>query len=145
MKKIQILSIVLLVVLAVTSVAYAQKPDNTFNAMLSGSEEVPPRDTTASGSASFTLSLDGTALDFRVNVANIQNVFASHIHCGTSGVNGPIGVTLFMGTPGSGSPKRVLAQGIITGPDAGNACGWETLDDVVAALRSGDTYVNVHT
>jgi hypothetical protein len=39
----------------------------------------------------------------------------------------------------------VLAKGEITAPDAGNSCGWVTLDDVVAAMRTGDTYVNVHT
>jgi hypothetical protein len=31
-----------------------------------------------------------------VAVANIDNAFAAHIHCGTVGVNGPVGVTLFM-------------------------------------------------
>ena len=30
-------------------------------------------------------------------------------------------------------------------PDAGNGCGWADLDDVVAAMLSGDAYVNVHT
>ena len=145
MKKIQVFSIVLVIVLAFTSVAYAQKTDTTFRAMLTGGEEVPPRLTKASGSATFTLSQDGTALAFTVNVANIRNVFASHIHCGAFGVNGPVGVTLFMGMPGSGPAKSVLASGTITAPDAGNACGWMTLDDVVAAIESGNTYVNVHT
>ena len=145
MKKIQILLIVLLAVSSVAAAGSLQKPDNTFNAVLSGSEEVPPRATKASGSASFTLINDGTALSFRVSVANIQNVFAAHIHCGAFGVNGPVGVTLFMGMPGSGPAKSVLSSGTITAPDAGNACGWMTIDDVVAALEGGNTYVNVHT
>ena len=33
----------------------------------------------------------------------------------------------------------------MTAPDPGNGCGWIDLDDVVTALESGDTYVNVHT
>ena len=146
MKKIQILLIVLLAVTSVAAAGSLQKPDNTFNAVLSGSAEVPPRATEASGSASFTLINDGTALDFRVRVANIQNVFAAHIHCGAVGANGPVGVTLFMGMPGSGPvTKSILAQGVITAPDVGNGCGWMTMADVVAAIQSGNTYVNVHT
>jgi len=39
----------------------------------------------------------------------------------------------------------ILAQGTKTAPDPGNACGWVTLADVAAAMRSGDAYVNVHT
>lgn len=38
-----------------------------------------------------------------------------------------------------------LAKGAITAPDEGIGCGWETLADVLEAMRSGDTYVNVHT
>jgi hypothetical protein len=38
-----------------------------------------------------------------------------------------------------------LAQGPILAPDTNNACGWLDLADVIDALDSGDTYVNVHT
>ena len=38
-----------------------------------------------------------------------------------------------------------LAEGTITAPDPGNACGWVDLAAVLAAIGSGDTYVNVHT
>ena len=117
----------------------------TFRAVLSGGDEVPPRDTGARGVATFRLDAAGTELGFRLVVANIENVFAAHIHCGVAGVSGPIGVTLFMGSPGGGRTDGVLAAGSVTAPDLGNACGWTDLDDVVAALESGDTYVNVHT
>ena len=33
----------------------------------------------------------------------------------------------------------------MTAPDPGNGCGWADLDAVVAALESGNAYVNVHT
>jgi hypothetical protein len=78
-------------------------------------------------------------------VANIDNVFAAHIHCGAVGVNGPIGVTLFMGAPAGGTVNGTLAEGTITAPDLGNGCGWVDLAVVVAAIQSGETYVNVHT
>ena len=72
----------------------------TFRAVLSGGDEVPARDTLARGVATFRLDAGGTELGFQLVVANIENVFAAHIHCGVAGVSGPIGVTLFMGAPG---------------------------------------------
>jgi CHRD domain len=136
--------ILLIAMLALTLAPSAFAGDN-FVAKLSGDEEVPARDTRAVGVAKFKLSDDGTALDFKVNVANIENVVAAHIHCGAVGVNGPVGVTLFGGAPGGGRVNGTLAQGTITAPDAGNACGWTDLAAVLAAINSGDTYVNVHT
>jgi hypothetical protein len=136
--------ILLIAMLGLTLAPSAFAGDN-FVAKLSGDEEVPARDTRAVGVAKFKLSDDGTALDFKVNVANIENVVAAHIHCGAVGVNGPVGVTLFGGAPGGGRVNGTLAQGTITAPDAGNACGWTDLAAVLAAINSGDTYVNVHT
>ena len=77
--------------------------------------------------------------------ANIDNVVAAHIHCGAVGVNGPVGVTLFLGPANQGAQNGILAQGTITAPDSGNGCGWADLAAVEAALRSGSTYANVHT
>jgi|SRR5687768_4014060 len=148
MKKITILPVVLVVVavLVITSVVSASPAaSQNFAAPLSGGEEVPPRDTNARGVATFKLSKDGTELSYKVNVANIENVFAAHIHCGAVGVNGPVGVTLFVGAPGGGRIDGTLAEGTITAPDPGNGCGWADLAAVVAALNSGNTYVNVHT
>jgi hypothetical protein len=146
MKKFHLSLIVLLGLLVFASGVLASPPDSkNFVAQLSGADEVPSRDTLARGTAIFQLSDDGTVLNYRLIAANINNVFASHIHCAVAGVNGPIGVTLFMGTPGSGRFDGVLASGAIVAPNPGNACGWVTLDDVVAAMLSGDTYVNVHT
>ena len=148
MKKIKILPItsIVLTMLVIASVAYASPAaSQDFGARLSGGEEVPPRATKATGVASFQLSEDGTALSYSVNVANIKNVFAAHIHCGAKGVNGPVGVTLFMGTPGGGPISGTLASGTITAPDPGNACNWADLAAVVAAMNTGNTYVNVHT
>ena len=149
MKKSRILLVALLVltVIFTSTVAYASDDaSRNFTAPLSGAAERPvPRDTNARGITHFKLSMDGTELAFKLNVANIENVFAAHIHCGSEEAAGPVGVTLFMGTPGGGRFDGTLAEGTITAPDAGNGCGWADLDDVVAAMLSGNTYVNVHT
>lgn len=118
----------------------ASAGDN-FAAPLSGDEEVPSVDTRGTGVATFKLRDGG--LVYKVNVANLDDIAASHIHCGRAGANGPVGVTLFAGGPVT--VNGTLAGGVITAPDPGNACEWSDLGDVVAALESGDTYVNVHT
>ena len=143
MQKKYITLMVVVIMLVTATVASASSTN--FAASLTGAQEVPPRATGATGSASFQLSEDGTALSYTVKVTNIENVFAAHIHCGAKGVNGPVGVTLFMGTPGSGPFSGTLASGTITAPDPGNGCGWADLAAVVAAINSGNTYVNVHT
>jgi hypothetical protein len=149
MKRPRILLVALLVltIIFTSSIAYASADaSRNFTAALSGAAERPvPRDTNARGLAHFKLSMDGTELEYKLNVANIENVFAAHIHCGAEDAAGPVGVTLYMGSPGSGRFDGVLAEGTITVPDAGNGCGWADLDAVVAAMSSGNAYVNVHT
>jgi hypothetical protein len=95
--------------------------------------------------ATFKLREDGTALLYKINVANIDNVAAAHIHCAAAGVNGSVGVTLFSGPAAGGVVNGTLAEGTITAADAGNGCAWTDLASVVAAIQSGNTYVNVHT
>jgi CHRD domain len=137
--------LVAMLALGLLAVAPSAVAGDNFVATLSGGQEVPARDTQARGVATFKLREDGSALGFKLNVANIDNVFAAHIHCGAVGVNGPVGVTLFMGSPAGGTVNGTLAAGTITAPDAGNGCGWADLAAVLAAMGSGATYVNVHT
>jgi hypothetical protein len=137
--------LVLTAALAILALAPTASADDNFVAPLSGAQEVPPRDTPATGVAKFKLRDDGTALLFKINIENIDNVVAAHIHCGAVGENGPVGVTLFMGSPAGGAFDGTLAEGTITAADPGNLCGWTDLASILAALDSGDTYVNVHT
>jgi hypothetical protein len=141
----RVIVLVATLALALLALAPSAWAGDNFVATLSGDEEVPARDTQAVGVATFKLREDGAALLFKVNVANLDNAVAAHIHCGAVGVNGPIGVTLFGGAAGGGTVNGTLAEGTITAPDLGNACGWADLAAVLAAMASGNTYVNVHT
>ena len=131
--------------LALIALAPPATADDNFVAPLNGDNEVPARDTQAVGVATLKVRDDGAALAFKINVANINNVVAAHIHCGAPGVNGPVGLTLFGGAPGGGPVQGTVAEGTATAPDPGNACGWADLAAVIAAMQSGNTYVNVHT
>lgn len=146
MKPLYLFLVVAMSGLLMAGAASATAPDSSnFVAILSGAEEVPARETQARGTAIFQVSADESEVGYRLIVANIENAFAAHIHCGAQGVNGPVGVTLFTGAVASGRVDGVLAHRTFTGPDAGNACAWADMAAVLAAVRSGNTYVNVHT
>jgi hypothetical protein len=122
----------------------AAKPTN-FSAQMDGGQEVPPRTTATTGHAIFHLR-DETHLDFTLNLLNVKNFVAAHIHCAPAGENGAVGATLFGPLPpGMGSVDIFTVQAAITAPDGENECGWADLAAVVAAMRSGNAYVNVHT
>ena len=114
-----------------------------FAASLTGDAEVPPVETDATGAATLTLDETGEALAYEVTAEGIEGVVAAHVHCAPEGANGPVGVTLYDGDPVT--PDGTLTEGVVTAPDADNGCDWETLADVVAAIRDGEAYVNVHT
>jgi len=115
-----------------------------FNVQLSGSEEVPPVDTKATGSEFKAPHFDN--IDYSVNVSNIDKVTAAHIHSGKTGENGPIVVTLFKTeSPSSESMDGILTSGNITNADLEGPLAGKTLIDLNKAMELGETYVNVHT
>jgi hypothetical protein len=90
------------------------------------------------------IDVGNNRLAFELRVSNNTNeIFAAHIHCAPPGENGPVGVTLFMGS--FSNEQGLLARGNVKTPDAGNQCGWTDIDDIVAAMQNGNAYVNVHT
>lgn len=105
---------------------------------------MPPVETEARGWAFLVESVDQTRLKVFVKVVDVEDVFAAHIHCAPPGANGPVGLTLYAGDPIS-IEQGFLVRENFTGPNPGNACGWLTLADMVDALASGNTYINVHT
>ena len=127
------------------------KTDN-IGTHLNGDEEVPARPTQGQGQAMFRIADDGESIDYKLIASNIDNAFMAHIHMAPPGVNGPIVVWLFPSTTpgvtgplGAGRHDGVLAEGTIvatnlTGPLAGHP-----LADLIALIRSGGGYVNVHT
>jgi CHRD domain len=148
-------SIVIIVIatFVFSAVAFAVAHESkNFGAPLSGDEEVPPVDTNARGHSILHLSKSGDELNFKLIVANIENVTQAHIHCGAEGVNGPIVVFLFPLTPAGVTANGVLSKGTLTNADviqrpSSVECpgGVANLDELIAKLRSGDAYVNAHT
>jgi hypothetical protein len=142
MKKIIFLPI--LVVAVIVGIAIAGN-HGAFNTHLTGAGEVPPVDTKAQGQATFHVSRDGMSVSYRVMVANLENVRASHIHLAAPGVNGPVIVTLFGGPTIEGPFNGVLAEGSFTAADFTGPMGGQTIERLLEELAAGNLYVNVHT
>jgi hypothetical protein len=126
------------------------RPAASYRAHLSGAAELPDGvDTRAQGQALFQLSEDGTELSYRLIVADIDDVFMSHIHLAAADANGPVVVWLYPSAPPpvpiDGRFSGVLAEGVITAAELVGPLAGQSLADLAAAIEAGNTYVNVHT
>ncbi len=114
-----------------------------FTAQLSGDQEVPPIQTSASGKAWFKPMQDN--IWFKVNVTNIQGVTMAHIHSGKQGENGPPIVPLYKSDTPSGQMSGILAKGNITADTFQGPMTGKQISDLLTAMQNGETYVNIHT
>ena len=126
------------------TLAFAQG-EQKFAAKLTGKDEVPPKDTQASGTAEFNLSADGKTMTYLINVMNINKVTMAHIHSGKVGENGPVVVWLYNSTTPSGPKNGMLSQGKITANDLVGPMKGKQMSDLVKLINDGQTYANVHT
>ncbi|MGR0321171.1 CHRD domain-containing protein [Agromyces sp. ZXT2-3] len=146
MNATRILAVAALAVAATMMPIAAQADDSTYTAQLSAANEVPPNDSLARGATIFKLSPDGTELEYRLIVANLENPVAAHIHLAPSTENGPVVAFLYGPVPaGGGKTSGVIATGTITAADLIGPLAGASLSDLVDALDSGGAYVNVHT
>jgi hypothetical protein len=120
----------------------------TFHASLSSDVEVPKPQldpgVSPNGSATFTVS--GTTINWQVQASGLSSPYtAAHLHAGPPGVAGPVIAMLDLqpGAPGTASGSGTIDASAIKGknPDGSPM----TMDGLIAALQSGQTYVNVHT
>jgi hypothetical protein len=145
--------VVLAVIIAFASLSFAadnmsdmsKTGKTTFVATLTGGESVPAITTDAQGKAAFRLSKDGKSLRYRVMVKNIEGVTAAHIHTGKIGQNGPPIALIKIAASKPGKFSGVLAKDVITEKELMTSYKGKTVKDLIDAIKSGDTYVNVHT
>jgi hypothetical protein len=141
----------------------AMADDDTFGAdftvheRLSGYQETPLALST-SGTAHFRLQIDeaGQEITYQLSYSGLEgSITQSHIHFGgrsqTGGImvflcsnlgNGPAGTQTCPASPGS-LAGTIHASDIIGPAGQGIAAG--QLDEVIAAIRAGFSYVNVHS
>ena len=150
--RILVIVLSLSLITALTSIAYLSyattvfavqhEGKQNFTAQLSGDQQVPPVQTSASGMAWFKPMQDNVW--FEINVTNIQGVTMAHIHSGKQGENGPPVVPLYK----SDTPQQmsgILAKGNITADTFQGPMAGKQLSDLITAMQNGETYVNIHT
>jgi CHRD domain len=125
----------------------AQAQQQKFIAKLTGNQEVPPINTTASGTAQFALSADGKALNYKLSVMKINRITLSEIHEGKRGERGPI-VAKFVRFPTPTFPiliNSTLSQGNITADKLIGPLHGKQISDLAKIMADGNAYVSINT
>ncbi len=128
----------------------SQKDKMNFTTHLSGDNEVPARDTNATGQVIVRINKDESSIYFKLIVANVQtNITGAHLHMGAAGANAGVVVNLLNISdfpPETNAPVNgILAEGTITSTNLSGALSGKPLSDLILAIRAGNIYVNVHT
>jgi hypothetical protein len=125
-----------------TNMVFAQGAAK-FGFNLTGSEEVPPVQTSATGLAEISpYTIAGDSITYSVNATNINDATAGHIHFGKPGENGPIVFTMFTYDP----PRdEVLETGTITADKLEGPMSGKQVSDLAFAGANGSLYMNIHT
>ena len=125
-----------------TNMVFAQGAAK-FGFNLTGSEEVPPVQTNATGLADISpYTIAGDSITYTVNATNIEDVTAGHIHFGKPGENGPIVFTMFKYDP---PRNEVLETGTITADNLEGPMAGKQVSDLAFAGANGSLYMNIHT
>ena len=126
---------VAMVLLALASVAAADDGGRPLSTALTGAAEVPgPGDPDATGQANLTFNQGQREVCFEISWAGVDGeVFAGHIHVGSSTVAGPVVVTLFTGS--------------FAGTDSVSGCVQNIDPELIKVIRQDPAayYVNVHS
>jgi len=131
--------------------------DDSLETRLKGYNEVPAVSTAATGRFKASIDKVSNTIRYEISYSGLEgDVRQSHIHIGQRGVNG--GITLWLcqtaanvspvaSTPQcvqSGTVSGVLSAADVVGP-AGQGVTVGEFAEVMAAIRAGVAYVNVHS
>ena len=161
MKKVTI--VLCLLALVTASAVAVPQGFKVIKEFLNGYEEVPSVSTTGNGQFKARISNDESQIDWELKYSDLEGaVQQAHIHLGNVGVNG--GITVFLCTNLGNGPAGIqpcpappaTISGSIQAADvspnipatlAARNQGLNTgeIEELIAAMRAGVTYVNVHS
>ena len=132
------LMVIGLIVATAPAAFAANPPTAAFGGPLSGAQEVPGVVTSASGEATVVISADDATIWYVVSYSGLSGTLAAaHIHTGAAGANGGVILPLVA----SASPM----VGTLTATSFTPSGSITTFAQAVAAIKAGNTYVNLHT
>lgn len=158
----QVMSIAVIALVSAATVLGAQG-FKKISEFLSGYNEVPSVSTTGNGTFNARISNDESQIDWELSYSDLEGaVQQAHIHIGNVGVNGGISVFLCTnlgngpaGTQPCPAPPATISGTIVAADVSPNIPatlaarnqGLNTgeMDELIAAIRAGATYVNVHS
>ena len=118
----------------------------TFSAALSGNDEVPPTQSTATGLAKLQTDQNGTQVSYWLNITGLNEITGAHIHNGSAGQNGDVVVTLSGPESAQNAENAVISlKGNITNDKLQGPLAGKELSELVGWMSDGTVYVNVHT
>jgi hypothetical protein len=128
----------------------AHSQTERFSASLAGANEVPPINTAATGN--FEMTIQGTDINFSLTFSDLSaNPTAAHLHFAPPKVSGGVMIWICGGgnqpacpAATSGTITGTVTAANVTGP-AGQGINPGDLDSALDAVRSGLSYVNMHT
>lgn len=146
MRRFTWMGFVALVGLASVSCNNALEGKEVFIATLSGGQEVPARETAASGSSQ--IIVEGNQITYSIEVDDITSIIQAHIHTAPAGVNGPVRLFLYPSLARNfpaplvtTTDKTILVEATVDSSEVNGV----TYAELLEAMRSGNAYVNVHT
>ncbi len=117
----------------------------SFFTQLDPAQEVPPvENATTTGEATLEVLSSG-GIAYTLHASSSEPLTAAHLHCAPRGENGPIIVPLSLGTTTASSTTASSTGEIMESSLTDNCDFIDSLDDLLAELRAGDIYVNVHS
>ena len=146
----------LLSLLAVAGVAVARGGGDDVRERLTGYEEVPAISTAAKGTFDARISRFAKKIEYRLSYEGLTGTVAqAHIHFGQKDVNGNISAFLCSNLSNGPAGTQACPQGKATitgtiepedviGP-TGQGIDPGEFDELVAAIRAGMSYANVHS
>jgi hypothetical protein len=151
------IAVLALMVIAGVSVAFAHDNFGHLTARLSGYQEVPTLSTSGSGRLIARINHDETAVDWELSYEDLESaVTQAHIHLGVRAFNGPV-IVFFCTNQGNGPagtqlcpPAPATISGTfmsadVTGGGANVGLEAGNLAELIAAIRAGATYANIHS
>jgi hypothetical protein len=125
-----------------------------FRARLAAENEVPACSSTGRGSATFKIDDDAQTIEFEVSYTTEANPTVAHVHLGQRFAAGGVSFFLCGGAPPqSNKPACPASPATITGTivptdvigPTGQGIAAGEFAEIVAAIRDGNTYANVHS
>ncbi|MBA2643704.1 MAG: CHRD domain-containing protein [Actinobacteria bacterium] len=126
----------------------AKSKEGTSNRM-TGYQEVPSV-SSLHAKGTIELSIHGSTIDYRLSYSGLSSsAVAAHIHFGQRDVNGGVSAFLCSGgdkpaCPASGTVTGTIDAADVIGP-AGQGIAAGEIGELIAAIKAGVTYANVHT